>query len=102
VMIQTEVLDIQIQHKLTKNFPRNDLFIEIDDLQGNPVCAFTNSREAARWLQANGFRYIVGSSGIWTRRRPREVRLGWMDGFNAVATAAVIVSMSYFIYATLM
>ncbi len=102
MMLQTKALDIQIRYKLTKNFPSNDLFIEIDDLQGNPVCAFTNSRQAARWLHANGFYYIAGSSGIWTRRKPYDVRLGWIDGFNAVALTMVIVSMAYLVYVTLL
>lgn len=101
-MIQTKVLDIQIRHKLTKNFPHNDLFIEIDDLEGSPVAAFASSREAARWLEANKFRYILGSSGIWTRRKRNEVRLSWIDSFNHLAVAAVIVSMSYLVYAVLM
>ena len=69
MMMTTDAVDVVVHHKLTQNFPKNDLFIEIDDLQGNPVSAFSDSRAASRWLEANGFRYVDGTSGIWTRKR---------------------------------
>lgn len=69
MMMTTDAVDVVVHHKLTQNFPKNDLFIEIDDLQGNPVSAFSDSRQASRWLESNGFRYVEGSSGVWTRKR---------------------------------
>ena len=69
MMMTTDAVDVVVHHKLTQNFPKNDLFIEIDDLQGNPVSAFSDSRSASKWLEANGFRYVEGTSGVWTRKR---------------------------------
>ena len=69
MMMTTDAVDVVVHHKLTQNFPKNDLFIEIDDLQGNPVSAFSDSRAASRWLESNGFRYVEGTSGVWTRKR---------------------------------
>ena len=69
MMMTTDAVDVRVTHKLTQNFPKNDLFIEIDDLQGNPVSAFSDTRQASRWLESNGFRYVEGTGGIWTRKR---------------------------------
>ena len=69
MMMTTDAVDVRVRHKLTQNFPKNDLFIEIDDLQGNPVSAFSDTRQASRWLESNGFRYVEGTGGIWTRKR---------------------------------
>lgn len=69
MMMTTDAVDVVVHHKVTQNFPKNDLFIEIDDLQGNPVSAFSDSRSASKWLEANGFRYVEGTSGVWTRKR---------------------------------
>ena len=106
MMMTTDAVDVQVRHKLTQNFPKNDLFIEIDDLQGNPVSAFSDSRQASRWLESNGFRYVEGSSGVWTRKRkggfiivPRfdaktERRRGKMDTPKALVAAWIFAALS--------
>lgn len=80
MMIGTDAVDVQIRHKLTQNAPHNDLFIEVDDLQGNPVAAFNTPRQAAVWLYENNFHYVEGSSGVWTRKKDRLISLDFLDG----------------------
>jgi hypothetical protein len=67
MMMQTDAQEVQIKYKVTRNFPKNDLFIEVDDLKGNPVAVFNGTDEAAKWLAANNFHYIQGTSGVWSR-----------------------------------
>jgi hypothetical protein len=67
MMMQTEAKEVQLRYHFTRNFPRNDLFIEVDDLKGNPVAVFNGTDEAAKWLAANNFHYVQGSSGVWSR-----------------------------------
>jgi hypothetical protein len=80
MMIGTDAVEVQIKHRLTQNAPHNDLFIELDDLQGNPVAAFTSPRQAAVWLAENNFQYVEGSSGVWTRKKDRLISLDFLDG----------------------
>ena len=107
MMMTTDAVDVVVHHKLTQNFPKNDLFIEIDDLQGNPVSAFSDSRAASRWLESNGFRYVEGTSGVWTRKRKGGVlvvprfdakplsrhKRGWSGG-GAIAAAWAVAAVS--------
>jgi hypothetical protein len=67
MMMQTDAQEVQIKYKVTRSFPKNDLFIEVDDLKGNPVAVFNGTDEAAKWLAANNFEYIHGTSGVWSR-----------------------------------
>jgi len=80
MMIGTDAVEVQIKHRLTQNAPHNDLFIELDDLQGNPVAAFTSPRQAAVWLAENNFQYVEGSSGVWTRKKDKLINLSFLDG----------------------
>jgi hypothetical protein len=80
MMIGTDAVEVQIRHRMITNAPHNDLFIEVDDLQGNPVAAFNSPRQAAVWLHENNFQYIEGSSGIWTRKKDRLINLDFLDG----------------------
>jgi hypothetical protein len=41
--------------------------MEIDDLKGNPVAAFASIKQAAQWLKDEGFAYVLGTNGIWSR-----------------------------------
>ena len=80
MMIGTDAVEVQIRHRMITNAPHNDLFIEVDDLQGNPVAAFNSPRQAAVWLHENNFQYVEGSSGIWTRKKDRLISLDFLDG----------------------
>jgi hypothetical protein len=80
MMIGTDAVEVQIRHRLTQNVPHNDLFIEVDDLQGNPVAAFNTPRQAAVWLAENNFQYVEGSSGVWTRKKDKLINLSFLDG----------------------
>lgn len=95
MMIGTDAVDVQIRHKLTQNAPHNDLFIEVDDLQGNPVAAFNTPRQAAVWLYENNFHYVEGSSGVWTRKKDRLINLDFLDG-RAITNRAIYRRRSIF------
>ena len=69
MLMQTDAEAVRIRHRLTHNLPTNDLFIEVDDLTGNPVAAFSTASSAAEWLTRSGFNYVEGSSGIWSRSK---------------------------------
>ena len=63
-MIQTDAQQVRVKHKLTKNLPnKSDLFIEVDDLTGNPVAAFASPSQAGLWLYHQGYEYVAGSNG---------------------------------------
>jgi phosphoserine aminotransferase len=80
MMIGTDAVDVQIRHKLTQNVPHNDLFIEVNDLQGNLVAAFNTPSHAAVWLYENNFQYVEGSSGVWTRKKDSFINISFLDG----------------------
>jgi hypothetical protein len=80
MMIGADAVEVQVRHRLTQNAPHNDLFVEIDDLQGNPVAAFTSPKQAAVWLAENNFQYVGCSSGIWTRKKDGLVSFDFLDG----------------------
>jgi len=68
--IQTTATDVRVTHRMTGNIPKQtDLFIEVDDLKGTPVAAFTSGFKAATWLRDNGFTYVPGSQGLWSKRK---------------------------------
>ena len=80
MMIGTDAIDVQIRHRMITSAPHNELFIEVDDLRGNPVAAFNTPRQAAVWLAENNFQYVEGSSGVWTRKKDRLISLDFLDG----------------------
>lgn len=68
--IQTTATDVRVTHRMTGNIPKQtDLFIEVDDLKGAPVAAFSSGFKAAAWLRDNGFTYVPGSQGLWSKRK---------------------------------
>ena len=68
--IQTTATDVRVTHRMTGNTPKQtDLFVEVDDLKGTPVAAFTSGFKAATWLRDNGFTYVPGSQGLWSKRK---------------------------------
>jgi len=68
--IQTTATDVRVTHRMTGNIPKQtDLFVEVDDLKGTPVAAFTSGFKAATWLRDNGFTYVPGSQGLWSKRK---------------------------------
>ena len=68
--IQTTATDVRVTHRMTGNIPKQtDLFIEVDDLKGTPVAAFSSGFKAATWLRDNGFTYVPGSQGLWSKRK---------------------------------
>jgi len=68
--IQTTATDVRVTHRMTGNVPKQtDLFVEVDDLKGAPVAAFTSGFKAATWLRDNGFTYVPGSQGLWSKRK---------------------------------
>ena len=74
MMTTTDAQTVVIRHRLTKNLPHNDLFIEVDDLERNPVAAFSSAASAAAWLVNNGFEYVEGSQGIWSKSKKKTDR----------------------------
>ena len=68
--IQTTATDVRVTHRMTGNIPKQtDLFVEVDDLKGTPVAAFSSGFKAATWLRDNGFTYVPGSQGLWSKRK---------------------------------
>ena len=68
--IQTTATDVRVTHRMTGNIPKQtDLFVEVDDLKGAPVAAFSSGFKAAAWLRDNGFTYVPGSQGLWSKRK---------------------------------
>ena len=74
MMTTTDAQTVVVRHRLTKNLPHNDLFIEVDDLERNPVAAFSSAASAAAWLVNNGFEYVEGSQGIWSKSKKKTDR----------------------------
>ena len=71
MIITTAAQAVRVRHRLTRNSLKNDLFIEIDDLKGDPVAAFSTIRNAAEWLEESGFDYVQGTSGIWVKSKKK-------------------------------
>jgi len=63
------VKSVRITHRLTNNYAvLSDLFVEIDNAKdGSPVAAFASTKQAAQWLTEEGFSYVLGTNGIWSR-----------------------------------
>jgi hypothetical protein len=63
------VKSVRITHRLTNNYAvLSDLFVEIDNAKdGSPVAAFASTKQAAQWLTEEGFAYVRGTNGIWSR-----------------------------------
>jgi hypothetical protein len=46
----------------------SDVFMEVNDVKdGSPVAAFASIKQAAQWLKDEGFTYVLGTNGIWSR-----------------------------------
>ena len=84
MMMQTEAKEVRIRYHVTKNFPHNDLFIEADDLKGNPVAVFNGTSEAAKWLAENNFQYVQGTSGVWSRDKGSVAPIEFLGGVAMV------------------
>jgi hypothetical protein len=56
---------------MTSNIPsQTDLFVEVDDISqpaNRPLAAFASIKAAAKWLQEEGFTYVVGTNGVYSR-----------------------------------
>ena len=61
---------VKVNIKLTDNHaPHADLFVEVDDATGRdrmPVVAFSSLKACAVWLDAEGYRYVNGTNGMWS------------------------------------
>lgn len=63
-----KIKSVKVTHRLTNNHAAlSDVFMEIDDMEGSPVAAFASIKQAAQWLQDEGFTYVLGTNGIWSR-----------------------------------
>jgi hypothetical protein len=61
-------VSVRVTHRLTNNHAvLSDVFMEIDDMDGSPVAAFASIKQAAQWLKDEGFTYVLGTNGIWSR-----------------------------------
>ena len=62
---------VRVSIKMTSNIPsQTDLFVEVDDISKpawRPVAAFASIKAAAKWLQEEGYRYVVGTNGVYSR-----------------------------------
>ena len=62
---------VRVTIKMTTNIPsQTDLFVEVDDISKpawRPVAAFASLKAAAKWLQEEGFTYVVGTNGVYSR-----------------------------------
>mgnify|MGYP000482250882 CR=1 FL=1 len=60
---------IRVTTRLTHNVPQvADLFVEVDDITKpiwRPVAAFASLKAAAKWLEAEGYKYVHGTNGIY-------------------------------------
>jgi hypothetical protein len=67
-MMNDKIKSVKVTHRLTNNHAAlSDVFMEIDDMEGSPVAAFASIKQAAQWLQDEGFTYVLGTNGIWSR-----------------------------------
>jgi peptidoglycan hydrolase-like protein with peptidoglycan-binding domain len=67
-MMNEKIKSVKVTHRLTNNHAAlSDVFMEIDDMEGSPVAAFPSIKQAAQWLQDEGFTYVLGTNGIWSR-----------------------------------
>jgi hypothetical protein len=62
-------VSVRVTHRLTNNHAAlSDVFMEIDDMKdGSPVAAFASIKQAAQWLKDEGFTYVLGTNGVWSR-----------------------------------
>ena len=62
---------VRVSIKMTSNIPsQTDLFVEVDDISQpawRPLAAFASIKAAAKWLQEEGYRYVVGTNGVYSR-----------------------------------
>lgn len=62
---------VRVSVKMTSNIPsQTDLFVEVDDISKpawRPVAAFASIKAAAKWLQEEGFTYVIGTNGVYNR-----------------------------------
>jgi hypothetical protein len=62
---------VRVSIKMTSNIPsQTDLFVEVDDISQptwRPFAAFASIKAAAKWLQEEGFTYVVGTNGVYSR-----------------------------------
>jgi len=62
---------VRVTIKMTTNIPsQTDLFVEVDDISKpawRPVAAFASLKAAAKWLQEEGFTYVIGTNGVYSR-----------------------------------
>jgi len=62
---------VRVSIKMTSNIPsQTDLFVEVDDISApslRPLAAFASIKAAAKWLQEEGYRYVVGTNGVYSR-----------------------------------
>jgi hypothetical protein len=67
--MNNKIKSVKITHRLTNNYAvLSDLFVEIDNAKdGSPVAAFASTKQAAQWLTEEGFAYVLGTNGIWSR-----------------------------------
>jgi hypothetical protein len=69
MMKDNKPVSVRVTHRLTNNHAvLSDVFMEIDDAKdGSPVAAFASIKQAAQWLQDEGYAYTLGTNGIWSR-----------------------------------
>jgi hypothetical protein len=62
---------VRVSIKMTSNIPsQTDLFVEVDDISQpawRPLAAFASIKAAAKWLREEGFTYVVGTNGVYSR-----------------------------------
>lgn len=62
---------VRVSIKMTSNIPsQTDLFVEVDDISKpawRPVAAFASIKAAANWLKEEGFTYVIGTNGVYSR-----------------------------------
>jgi len=62
---------VRVSIRMTSNIPsQTDLFVEVDDISQpawRPLAAFASIKAAAKWLQEEGYRYVVGTNGVYSR-----------------------------------
>jgi len=62
---------VRVSVKMTSNIPsQTDLFVEVDDISKpawRPVAAFASIKAAANWLKEEGFTYVIGTNGVYSR-----------------------------------
>jgi hypothetical protein len=62
---------VRVKARLTRNIGTGAVIELRDAVSGELLTVFLSFRTAGEWLATMGYRYSLGTPGIWSRRAPR-------------------------------